>query len=204
MINRTNSMSLSPRGTDILSLDDGFVETKRVTTFGVLTRRFTTTFVPRSNEDIGKNQSHVDDSFRRIKLQILSYNPMIYEMFRESLVDKFYTDLTVCYMLNRFLDDVLRLPDMRNDISNHRLAYSTHRPRISNTTMGLFAYLTGDSSSPTSQEKPIAVARYEFAGNSPKVATISCCELSLPSLDFSVNTSEQSDDELHGFHESAI
>lgn len=169
-------MSLSPRGTDTLSLDDTFVDNKRVTTFGVLTRRLTINFIPRSNDDVVKNQFNLDDSFRSIKMQILKYNPMIYELFRESLVEKFYTDFTVCYMLNRFLDEFLRIPEIREDIVSHRLAYSTHRSRNSNTTSGLFAYLTGESSSPTSQKKPIALTRAETEGKSSS-------ELRLPSLD---------------------
>jgi hypothetical protein len=196
-------MILSPRGTDTLSFDDGFAELKKVTTFGVLTRRFTTTFIPRPNEDIGKHQSNGDGLFRPIKLQILSYNPMIYEMFRESLVDKFYTDLTVSFMLNRFLDE-LRLPDMRDDISNHRLAYSTHRPRNSSTSVGLFAFLTGESSSPTPQKKPIAVARADSVGNSPTDAKSCYNELSLPFLDIPGSSSDHADYEMHGYHEIAL
>jgi hypothetical protein len=198
MLVKPPSIGLSPKGPDILALDDGLLETKRLTTFGVLTRRFTTTFIPRSNnDDYGKLPSNCDDSVRQIKMQILNRNPTIYQMFRKRLVEEeCYTDITVCYMLNHFLDHTIRVPEFRDDIITHRLAYSTHRSRNSNSSaIGIFAYLTGESSPPITQKQPIqAMMTMSGTPEGPQNDTSSqCTELSLPSLGSSGHTSDRYD-----------
>jgi len=80
------------------------------------------------------------------KLKILAKNPAIYQTFREGLVEKHYTHWGVSYSLQHFLDNNLRLPELKEEILTHPLNRCWGTPR-------LFGYL--GSSSPTLSTKQI-------------------------------------------------
>jgi hypothetical protein len=207
MLDMQYAITYSPKGTDTLLFDD--VESRKrgagSTTFDMLTRRFATTFASpsyRTSDDTKLPVSHLDNPIRQIKIKILQYNPMIYYMLQEYLVvGQCYTDVTVCYMMNQFIDKTIRIPELRNDIMNHRLVYTNYfRVRTSSTTTSsIFSYLTGESTlsytSPTSTssvtplhlKKPVAVsARLSTTSSSTSDSTSSSKdsrELSLPSLE---------------------
>jgi hypothetical protein len=145
-----------------------------------------------------KNSSTTTSSgdVRQQKLQIMQYNPMIYNMFREYLnIIGCYTDFTVCSILNHFLDNVVRIPEFRSDIINHRLVHTNqHRYRNSNsnTATSIYAYLTGESlsssysspySSPTSVTRLTPTTSNLAKSNSDTLSQFSQ-ELILPSLNF--------------------
>ena len=184
---------VSPRVVNTLILDDLPSETKLLTTFGTLSRRFTTTFVSRSGrEETIVCKTNTDDFIRHIKIQIILKNPGVYRVFRENFLENCYTHLTVCHMLNYFFDNVLRIPDLREEISCHRLRCSNHRSRTSSSGVGIFSYLTGETYSPSSQKKPISLQR--------AATTESVCfetyggELGIPSLDRSAHSDHNNDD----------
>jgi hypothetical protein len=199
MIDIQSIVPLSPKGTDLLASDDGTPEVKRRSALGLLTRRLTTSFARSTLDDIGKPLSSSEDSIRQIKMQILYKNPVIYQMFRERLVENFYTHWGVCYSLHDFLDNILRIPDLRDEIIYHRFA-TKNRPRGG----GLFAYLTGDiSPSPSPQKKrlgtrstSVSTEITECTGGKDLMDNLSrqshC--LSIPSLDSTGNSTD--DDSL--------
>lgn len=202
--------SQSPRGTDTLLWND--IESKRrngtnstSTTFDLLTRRFTTftsttTTTTTTSHDHKGQLFNADESTRQIKLKIVKYNPMIFRMLREHLIaHACYTDVTVSHRLNQFLDVKLRIPELRCDITNHQLCYTQHY-RNSNATTGsmFFAYLTGESFSPSSSNSPssnntpnqqisaASLSRSVSSDSSYSIASTTSSEysqeLSLPSL----------------------
>lgn len=194
--------SLSPKGTDTLLWDD--IDSKRrtgnisnATTFDILTRRFTTFTSTTSSSQENKVQfNNADDTMRQIKIRIIKHNPMIFNMLREYLIARrCYTDVTVSCMLNQFLDVELRIPELRSDIVSHQLSYTDHhRYRNANTTTSsmLFAYLTGESLSPSSSTivspnkriTPSSMERSVTSNSSYSDTSMSqySQELSLPSL----------------------
>lgn len=156
--------SQSPRGTDTLLWND--IESKRrnganstSTTYNLLTRRFTTfTSTTTPGHDHKGQILNADDSMRQIKLKIINNNPMIFRMLREHLIaHACFTDVTVSHRLNQFLNVKLRIPELQSDITNHQLCYTQRcRNQNSNATTSsmFFAYLTGESFSPSSSTSP--------------------------------------------------
>lgn len=150
MIDFQSIAATSPKGTDLFAYDDETSDAKRRPALvGLLTRRLSTTFSRTAYEDYGKPASSPDDTHRQIKMQIIDKNPAIYQMFRERLKENFYTHWGVCYSLHDFLDNTLRLPELREEITNHRFSASA-RPRVAS---GIFAYLTGEGSPLTRQKR---------------------------------------------------
>ena len=200
MIDLQSISNMSPKGTEMISLDDGTQEVRRTSTFGLLTRRLSTTFSRSTNDENGKLLSSCEDSTRQIKMQILCKNPAIYQMFRNRLVEKCYTHLTVCNSLHHFLDNTLRIPEFREEIMNHRLVINDS-PRA----VGLFAYLTGDTL-PLSQRKRMYIRSNSLSPQTEENAAENVVDdlspqseaLSIPSLDMTGNSSD--DESLYEAH----
>ena len=197
MVDIQSARRLSPRGTDTLLWDD--IESKRrsgnssnstTTAFDSFTRRFTTFSSTTYSHDNKVVQCiNADDAMRQIKLKIIKYNPSIFHMLREHLIARrCYTTATVSCTLNQFIDVELRIPELRYEIKNHQLSYTNHQNN-KNSSM-FFAYLTGESLSPSSsitpnkRNTPTSLTRSVTSSSSYSDSSASQCsqELSLPSL----------------------
>lgn len=203
MVDKQSVRTLSPKGTDTLLWDD--IESKRhtsyssnctTTTFDIFTRRFTTfTSTATTNYENKFPCINEDDAIRQIKLKIIKYNPMIFYMLRDYLVARrCYTTATVSSTLHQFVNVELRIPELRSEIINHQLSY-THNQSFKNnsttTSSMFFAYLTGESLSPSStiispnkRTTPTSLTRSVTSSSSYSDSSTSqdSQELSLPSL----------------------
>jgi hypothetical protein len=201
MVGIQSVRSLTPKGTDTLIWDD--IESKRrtvnssnstTTTFDIITRRFTTFASSTSSHDIKVTTMNADDLIRQIKLRLIKYNPMIFQMLREYLIARrCFTAATVSCTLHQFIDVELRLPELRSDIMNHQLSYTRHHSykNINTSTSSMFfAYLTGESFSPSTivtpnkQITPTSLTRSVTSSSFHSDSSTSqySQELSLPSL----------------------
>lgn len=79
-----------------------------------------------------------EEETHSIKVDILNRNPAIYDRFRQKLVGNVYTHSGVSRCLTEFLDNDLRIPEMRDEI------HSCCTEKCSRG--GLLAYLTGENS----------------------------------------------------------
>lgn len=84
-----------------------------------------------------KNSTCLEET-QAIKMDILNRNPAIYNRFREKLVGNVYTHWGVSHYLAEFLDNDLRIPEIRDDI--HSCCDEKQNRG------GILAYLTGESS----------------------------------------------------------
>ena len=84
-----------------------------------------------------KNSTCLEET-QAIKMEILNRNPAIYNRFREKLVGNVYTHWGVSHYLADFLDNDLRIPEIRDDI--HSCCHEKQNRG------GILAYLTGESS----------------------------------------------------------
>jgi hypothetical protein len=92
-----------------------------------------------ANKSILKYRS--EEQVQSIKLCIMKCNPAIYQRFRNSLVSNVYTNWGASYCLREFMDQELRIPELREEI--HSFCHDK-----TSRGAGLFAYLTGGESSP--------------------------------------------------------
>lgn len=198
--------SLSPKRLDLISLDDDRVDAKPRSTFQQFTRRLTTTFSRVTHDDGLKPPIHTEESMRQLKMRIIAKNPAIYQMFREGLVNKCYTHYTASYYLHYFLDNVLRVPELTDELITHPILVN-NRPR----PIGLFTYLlSGETTSPSSEKKckellsagtktcpgPFNEVDKAVLQSPPSIPSLDDalqnCSLSIPSLD---STGSHSDDD---------
>lgn len=120
-------------------------------------------------------------------MKILATNPAIYQRFRDGLVENFYTHWGVSYSLHRFLDNDLRIPELREEIMAHPL-------NRSRSAGGLFAYLTGETSPQTAKKQVRSSSVSPISKKSTQTPSNPLLDsLSLPNLEKTDHSEDDSD-----------
>jgi hypothetical protein len=226
-----SSASLSPTRADYFPPDEGVCEAKPSSAFGTLTRHWTTTFSRvAALDEMARPPITTEASLRQIKIQIIEKNPSIYQLLREQLIEtQCCTHHGISLHLHHFLDQTLRIPDLSDEIANHKMAHHNPRRPPPPRAVSLFAYLmTTSDSSAASNKRGDSVVSSPVTPTTPKYVSsvaateslpsgtltlpslessgdekVLSCSVSLPSLDSSGNQTASDDDSLGGETESS-
>jgi hypothetical protein len=133
----------------------------------------------RSTADEGKIFSPTtEEGLLNLKMKILLVNPAIYQIFVEQQAErgfyKHYTHWALAYELHRFLDNDVRIPEMREEI----LSLDNSRRQKSR----LIAYLKGESSPTSKTKRLVGSRRSPRSVHELSAETMELQGLTLPSL----------------------
>jgi hypothetical protein len=133
----------------------------------------------RSTADEGKSFSPTtEEGLLHLKMKILLVNPAIYQVFLDQQAErgfyKHYTHWALTYELHRFLDNDVRIPEMREEI----LSLDTSRQQKSR----LIAYLKGESSPPSQTKRYLGSRKSPRSVHELSEQTMEMRGLALPSL----------------------
>jgi hypothetical protein len=144
-------------------------------------------------DDMARPPITTEASLRQIKIQIIEKNPFIYQLLREQLIEtQCCTHHGLSVHLHQFINDTLRIPDLSDDIANHKMVHHARPPRGGGgAAVSLFAYLMATSDSSTANKRgdssmaPVTPPTPKYVPSVAVPETLPNCSLSLPSLESS-------------------